>query len=270
MCKYSSRAFIEYQNGMPQNHAMRLMLLNGNTSQAMTDRLMAAARSIVAPDTELIPVTARLGAEVIASRAAYAIAGHGVLDAYANYRGARPEAIVLACFGDPGLMALREVSGLPCFGMAEAGCLAAASLARRFSIVTGGEKWGPMLTEYAASLGLAGQLASVRVLQADGGQIGANPLAAQDAIHQAALHAVREDAAELVVLGGAGMVGQVEPLAARFQAEQLNIPVIDGLTPAIRMAEAASQQQAAVQNTSIPVQSIGLSAELATLLRSAG
>lgn len=243
---------------------MRLMLLNGNTSQAMTDRLMAAAQGIVAPGTELIPITARLGAEVIASRAAYAIAGHGVLDAYASYRGAAPDAILLACFGDPGLLALREISGLPCIGMAEAGCLAAARMAHRFSIVTGGEKWGPMLTEYAAGLGLAEQLASVRVLQADGGQIGANPLAARDAIYHAAQLAVQEDGAELVVLGGAGMVGQVEPLAARFQAEGLSVPVIDGLTPAIKMAEAAMQQ--ASDTTHMPVQTLGLSPDLAALL----
>ncbi len=243
---------------------MRLMLLNGNTSQAMTDRLVAAARDIVAPDTEIIPVTARLGAEVIASRAAYAIAGHGVLDAYAAYRMAapperQPEAILLACFGDPGLLALREVSGLPCFGMAEAGCHAAAAQVRRFSIVTGGAAWGPMLTEYAAGLGLAAQLASVRVLQADGGQIGANPLAAREAIFQAAQRAVHEDGAELVVLGGAGMVGQVEPLAAR-----LNVPVIDGLTPAIRMAEAAAGQVLTEKRS--PVPSTGLSDALTRLL----
>ena len=247
---------------------MRLMLLNGNTSQAMTDRLMAAARGIVAPGTELIPVTARLGPAVIASRAAYAIAGHAVLDAYAAHRDTKPDAIVLACFGDPGLLALREISGLPCFGMAEAGCLAAARMAARFSIVTGGEKWGPMLTEYAAGLGLAERLASVRVLQADGGQIGADPLAARDAIYQAARLAVKEDGAELVVLGGAGMVGQIEPLATRFQAEGLNLPVIDGLTPAIEMAEAAAAAKpAAAANQRVPVQTIGLSEALAGLLK---
>ncbi|MBP7063852.1 aspartate/glutamate racemase family protein [Ferrovibrio sp.] len=238
---------------------MRLLLLNGNTSQAMTNRLMVAACSIADAGTEIVPLTARFGAEVIASRAAYAIASHAVLDAFAAYSGAQPDAVVLACFGDPGLAALREVSGLPCFGMAEAGCRAAAAQARRFSIVTGGKKWGPMLTEYAASLGLATQLASVRVLQADGGQIGAQPEAAREAIFQAAQAAVSEDGAELVILGGAGMVGQVEPLAAR-----LNVPVIDGLTPAIRMAEAATGEL--VVEKPSPVASTGLSGELSRLL----
>jgi allantoin racemase len=237
---------------------MRLLLLNGNTSQAMTDRLAAAARAIAAPDTEIVPVTARFGAEVIASRAAYAIAGHAVLDAFAAY-GAGMDAVVLACFGDPGLGALKEVAGIPCFGMAEAGCRAAALRVRRFSIVTGGERWGPMLIEYARSLGFADQLASVRVLQADGGQIGANPEAAREAIYLAASKAVNQDGAMLVVLGGAGMVGQVEPLAGR-----LSVPVIDGLTPAIKMAEAAAGQHTNTHPGTIPA--TGLSPALSRLL----
>lgn len=259
MGSFCAARCIEYRSGIAQNHAMRLLLLNGNTSQAMTDRLMLAARGIAASGTEIVPLTARFGAEVIASRAAYAIAGHAVLDAYAAYHGPKPDAVLLACFGDPGLLALREISGLPCFGMAEAGCLAAAARAQRFSIVTGGEKWGPMLTEYAASLGLAAQLASVRMLQADGGQIGARPEAAREAIFQAAQAAVNQDGAELVILGGAGMVGQVEPLAAR-----LSVPVIDGLTPAIRMAETAAGQKTSEKLS--PVASTGLSDELSRLL----
>lgn len=245
---------------------MRLLLLNGNTSQAMTDRLAVAARAIVRPDTEIIPVTGRFGAEVIASRAAYAIAGHAVLDAYAQAWAAYGngiDAVVLACFGDPGLAALKDVAGVPCFGMAEAGCRAAAAQAQRFSIITGGAAWGPMLTEYAASLGLADQLASVRVLEADGGQIGANPEAAREAIYQAAMKAITEDGAELIVLGGAGMVAQIEPLAAR-----VSVPVIDGLTPAIRMAEAAAGQKSPAWRG--PIATSNLSAELSALIGQPG
>lgn len=238
---------------------MRLLLLNGNTSQAMTDRLALAARAIAQPSTEIIPVTGRFGAEVIASRAAYAIAGHAVLDAFAAYGQDNIDAVVLACFGDPGLAALKDVAGIPCFGMAEAGCRAAAAQVRRFSIVTGGAAWGPMLTEYAASLGLAEQLASVRVLDADGGQIGARPEAAREAIYQAAVKAIAEDGAELIVLGGAGMVGQIEPLAAR-----ISVPVIDGLTPAIRMAEAAAGTRPPAWRG--PIATSNLSAELSALI----
>src|SRR3546814_5544653 len=58
---------------------MRLLLINANTSTAMTDKVVAAAR-LLAPDYMVEGVTGRFGAEVIASRSAYAIAAHAALD----------------------------------------------------------------------------------------------------------------------------------------------------------------------------------------------
>src|SRR3546814_3595467 len=112
---------------------MRLLLINANTSTAMTDKVVAAAR-LLAPDCMVEGVTGRFGAEVIASRSAYAIAAHAALDCYAEH-GAGHDAIVLACFGDPGILALKELAGVPVVGMAEAGCHFAAQLVQRFGIV---------------------------------------------------------------------------------------------------------------------------------------
>jgi len=237
---------------------MRLLLLNGNTSSAMTEKLYEAARCILPPDVELIPVTARFGAETIASRAAYAVACHAVLDAYAEF-GGEADAVVLACFGDPGLAALREVARVPVFAMAEAGCRRAAEMVPgRFCIVTGGAAWGPMLTEYVASIGLGPRLAGVRVIEADGGRILSDPQAAQDALLKAARAGIEQDGAELVILGGGGMVGQVEALSPL-----LPVPVIDGLTPALEMAvEAAGRKQPGL---AAPIKSSGLGPALTKL-----
>lgn len=237
---------------------MRLLIINANTSQTMTDRVVAAARRIASPATQITGVTGRFGAEVIASRSAYAIASHAALDAYAEHGGGA-DAIVLACFGDPGLEALKEVAPVPVFGMAEAGCRKAAQMAQRFSIVTGGERWKPMLQEYVATLGLGQQLASVRTLQANGGQIAADPAAAEANILAACNAAIAEDGAELIILGGAGMVGMVERLADR-----LSVPVIDGLTPAIQFAEAAAGRCEAASLDVTPT--LGLAPPLAALL----
>lgn len=238
---------------------MRLLLLNGNTSAAMTEKLCEAARRILPPDIGIIPATARFGAETIASRAAYAVACHAVLDAYAEY-GREADAVVLACFGDPGLGALREVAKVPVFAMAEAGCRRAAEMVRgRFCIVTGGAAWGPMLTEYVASLGLNERLSGVRVIEADGGRILSDPAAARAALLKAARAGIEQDGAELVILGGGGMVGQVEALSPL-----LPVPVIDGLTPALEMAVAALGQQA--PGLAAPIKSSGLGPALTQLL----
>lgn len=239
---------------------MRLLLLNPNTNAAMTERVLSAAWRLAPPGMELQAATARFGAEVIASRASYAIAGHAALDAYAA-SGKDCDAILLACFGDPGLAALREIAHCPVVGMAEAACFQAAHGKRRFSIITGGARWPAMLREYVQTLGLGSQLASVRALAADGAGIMADPAAAQAAILHAAKAAGIEDGAEAIVLGGAAMAGMVNGLAT-----QIAIPVIDGLSAAMLAASYAAQTAAAGLIALEPTATHGLSPALAGLL----
>ncbi|HYF08570.1 MAG TPA: aspartate/glutamate racemase family protein, partial [Acetobacteraceae bacterium] len=107
---------------------MRLLLLNGNTDSAMSATLAAKADRALARlgarGVHVVPATARFGARYIATRATAAIAAHAVLDALAERIGrANPDrfdAAVIACFGDPGLEAAKELSPIPVVGMAEA------------------------------------------------------------------------------------------------------------------------------------------------------
>ena len=135
-------------------HTMQLLLINPNTTGSITDLVVQHARDFASPGTVIRGATGRFGARYVASRAAYAVA------AYAEH-GVSAHAVILACFGDPGLSGLRELAHQPVLGLAEAGCQAAARLEGRFAIVTGGERWGPMLEEFVASIGLASKLAGV-------------------------------------------------------------------------------------------------------------
>src|SRR5436190_11396013 len=119
------------------------------------------AETIGSDGAIFVPVTGRFGAAYISSRAAAAIAAHAALDALAEHAH-DCDAVYLACFGDPGLAALKEVSPVPVVGMAEASCIEAARAGRRFGIVTGGALWKPMLEEFVATLGLSQQLAGIR------------------------------------------------------------------------------------------------------------
>src|SRR5436190_13688792 len=158
----------------PGRANMRLLFINPNTSAHLTELGARVARKVALPGTEIIPATGRFGARYIASRAAAAIAGHAVLDIYAR-EGKGADAAIIACFGDPGLFALRELAPVPVVGMAEASCHLASTLGRKFSIVTGGHRWGPMLEEFVAAIGLAANLASVRTVAPSGGEVAADP-----------------------------------------------------------------------------------------------
>lgn len=241
---------------------MKLLLINANTTQSITDLVLAEARKVASPGTELVAVTGRFGGRYVASRATYAIAGHAALDAYAEH-GGDADAVVLACFGDPALQALKEIATQPVVGMAEAACLAAAGLAGRFAIVTGGERWAPMLREFVASLGLADQLAAIQTVAPTGADIARDPEGSLALLEAACRTCVARFGASSVILGGAGLAG----IAPRISGN-VPVPVIDGLSAAVRLAEVRASEATArgQRSRSDPIATVGLSGSLTALL----
>ncbi|WP_232821245.1 aspartate/glutamate racemase family protein, partial [Oceanimonas marisflavi] len=100
---------------------MRIKIINPNTTQAFTDALQQLADSVARPDTQVLAVSPASGPASIESFYDEALAVPGVLEEVA--KGDREEdidAYVLACFGDPGLYAARELTDKPVLGIAEA------------------------------------------------------------------------------------------------------------------------------------------------------
>lgn len=232
----------------------RLLVINPNTSESITELVARHVRAAVGDDIELVTATGKFGCAYITSEACYAIAGHAALECFAD-QGEGCDAVLLACFGDPGLFALREVSAAPVIGLAEASMQAAVERGGRFSIVTGGERWKPMLERLAAMLGYRERLASVRTLELTGGQIAENPEAALATLASACAAAADEDGADEVILGGAGLAG----LAERIQP-QVWVPVLDSVL-------VGAQRAAILCRTRREAVSAGVSEGLAKLLR---
>lgn len=213
---------------------MRILLLNPNTTASVTDLVADRVAAVVGDAATFVPVTARFGAAYIASRAAMAIAGHAALEAFAAH-GEGCDAVLLACFGDPGLLALREVSPVPVVGMLEASCIEARRTAGRYGIVTGGALWKPMLEEAVAGLGLGDGLAGIRTVERTGGEIAADPEGSLAGLAAACRDCAVEDGAEAVVLGGAALAG----LAARLQPH-VPVPVLCSVEAGLRASLAAA------------------------------
>jgi Asp/Glu/hydantoin racemase len=248
---------------------MKILVLNPNTSADMTGLVMRVLEPLTPPGVTLKPATGRFGARYISSRSAGAIAGHAALDAYAEH-GGDCEAVYLACFGDPGLFALKEIASVPVIGMAEAACRRAAALGDRFSIVTGGERWGPILTEFVASLGLSDALASIVTVAPTGGDIAADPEGSVALLAGACRKAVERDGAGAVILGGAGLAG----LAARVQ-DRVPVPTLCSVETGFAAVLEASRQPSAKPTKGDlaappPVSTTGLSRQLTKLLSPSG
>jgi allantoin racemase len=211
---------------------MRILLLNPNTSAALTGLLHAAGEAAKAPGTELVPITAPRGVPYIASRAEAQIGGAIALEMLAEVHRDY-DAAIIAAFGDPGLMGARELFDLPIVGMAEAAMLAASMLGRRFSIVTFARALGPWYRECVEMHGLAGRCASIRMLDGSFGAISDVQSEKEEMLVALAGRAVEEDEADVIILGGAPLSG----LAPRVR-ERIAVPVIDQMAASVKMAEA--------------------------------
>ncbi|WP_426958542.1 aspartate/glutamate racemase family protein [Muricoccus radiodurans] len=231
----------------------RLLIINPNTSEPVTRSIATLARDELGDAAEITAVTARFGGRYIASRATAAIAAHAVLDAAATAlrNGAAPDAIILGCFGDPGLAALREATGLPVLGFATTGFTVAARLPGRFLVATGGTIWCEMLSELAITLGVAPRIAGYVSID----EAASDPDRARAALAEAA---ARTGAARVVV-GGAGLI----PVMPRL-AEGLPVPFLDPHRATLREALRVAREDAAAP---APSATEGLSEALSALLR---
>lgn len=244
---------------------MKILCINPNITASITERVLEVGRAAAPAGVELLGATGRFGARYITTRAASAIASHAALDCYAEHR-AGIDGVLLACFGDPGLLALKEAADVPVVGLAEASCHLAAMQAQRFSIITGGHRWGPMLEEFVAGMGLSARLASVRTVAPSGGDIAARPQAAYEMLASEIRKAGQDDGAGAVILAGAGLAG-----IARAVQPMVDVPVVDCVEAGIQAIVAAVRlglPRAAMGTLAAPepMPVSGLSPALAALL----
>ncbi|RSB66481.1 hypothetical protein EFD55_23975 [Rhizobium pisi] len=233
----------------------RLLVINPNTSTRMSQKIDALVRDEVGATAEVHVVTSDYGFDYISTRSGVAIAAHAVLDAAAKFivDQFRPDAILLACFGDPGREALCELTGLPVVGFAEAGLQAAAAEPGTTLVATKGSLWCEMLGELVQRLGISDKIAGIRSVEhLDDGRSIAKFLAATAA----------EIGASRIVLGGAGLIGILPEVIATSE-----VPVLDphriAIRKAVEMGRSAGHSKAVQPSPQTPV---GLSRALCTLL----
>jgi allantoin racemase len=238
-----------------------LLVINPNTSDSVTGLLRTHVLAASAPDVAVHTVTARFGARYISSEASYAVAGHASMDAWAEWLaqgGPVPDAVLIGCFGDPGLLALRECSAAPVMGLAEAAFIEAAQHGR-FAVVTGGAAWKPMLQRLAYSLGYGDSLAHIHTVEATGAELAADPQAARVLLAQACSEVAQATGVQAIILGGAGLAG----MAAQIQGA-VSVPVIDSVLAGARQSLLAPPSRLA--HSALTGLWTGLSPELMALV----
>ena len=206
---------------------MRILLLNPNTSCSLTLRMKEVAEA-AAPEVEIVPATATRGFPYISSRAEADLAATFVLEIIAEHQDV--DAVVIAAFGDPGLVAARELFDMPIVGMADAAMLTACALGERFAYVTFSGRLAAWMRNGVERTGLTSRFAGIFYPNL--------PFASIDRVQEdlaAPLvelsHEAAEAGADVLTLAGAPLAGFASTVAPR-----LAVPAVDPISAAVLQA----------------------------------
>lgn len=206
---------------------MLIRVINPNTSRAMTGKIGLTAREVAGPGVE-IEATCPAPGDGPAAVESHTDEAWAALAVARQVAASRADGFVLACFGDPGLDAARELTPAPVVGIAEAAMHVATLSGRTFAVVTTLSRTLGRAHDLVRRYGfedacVAAYAADVPVLALE--EAGSD---AREAIAVLCERAVRDDGADTVVLGCAGMTDLCEDLTKRA-----GVPVIDGVAAAV-------------------------------------
>lgn len=210
---------------------MRILVINVNTTESMTHSIAAQAKAIAAPDTEIIGLTPRFGAESCEGNFESYLAALAVMDAVQNYP--HPfDAVIQAGYGEHGREGLQELLNVPVVDITEAAASTAMFLGHKYSVVTTLDRAVPLIEDRLRLAGLLQRCASIRASGLGVLELEESPERAVEAIICQAEQAVEQDKAEVIILGCGGMSGLRERVHQRT-----GVPIVDGVAAAVTIAE---------------------------------
>jgi len=205
---------------------MFVKVVNPNTTWSMTARIGACARAVAGPGTSVEAVSPAMGPPSIESHYDEALAVPGILEEIRKGERDGADGYVIACFGDPGLDAAREIASGPVVGIAEAAMHTASMLGRSFSIVTTLGRTTGRAWDLTRRYGMREACRGIHACEVPVLALDSDPDACK-IVTGACLDALYEDGSDVVVLGCAGMAD----LCARISAD-IGVPVVDGVAAA--------------------------------------
>ena len=210
---------------------MKLLVVNPNSTAAMTDRIACSILPFAAAGTEISfrnPASSPASIEGFYDEASSVAA---MLEIIAEAEEAGSQGCVVACFDDPGIGAAREIASGPVMGICQAAMQAASIVAARFSVVTTLPRSVPIIEDLAVAYGMERRCR--RVHAADIAVLALEQDAdARMIVRDAVCRAAKQDGSEAIVLGCAGMAD-----LTGWLSEEAGVPVIDGCLAGLKIIE---------------------------------
>ncbi len=204
---------------------MKILIINPNSDQEMTDLIQKSARAFARDEYDVDCLPTPGAPKFIETYEDQVDAAPGMIQIIKENEAAY-DAFIVACHCDPNLDVIKEISNKPVVGIGEASMRIASMLGHKFSVISNSPHSIPMKEALIRKYHLQDFLASVKAPS--------DQLADADEetkYLETAREAIKEDMAEVIVLGCAGLSG----LDKRLQRE-LNVPVLDGVICAMIFA----------------------------------
>jgi allantoin racemase len=215
---------------------MRILVLNPNTSTAVTDRIEGVIRRIARPGTEVRISQIAHGPEVLESYYDECLASSSILESVIEAGRGGYDAIVLAAFCDPALEAAKEISSIPVYGLEETSFSAALLLGNKFGILTEKKHKVAVKQQHVRKHGLQDRFASVRPLNMGVAEIATEPENVKRTGIEICRKMVEEDGAEVIILGCASMAGYADEVQ-----QAVGVPILDPVAVTFKTAEALTE-----------------------------
>lgn len=210
---------------------MRILVVNVNTTESMTEAIGKQAAAVARPDTEIVALTPLFGAESVEGNYESYLAAIAVMETVRAYRDPF-DAVIQAGYGEHGREGLQELLDVPVVDITEAAASTAMFLGHKYSVVTTLDRTVPLIEDRLKLAGLDARCASVRASGMAVLELESDPDAAVEAIVAQSVRAVEDDRAEVICLGCGGMAGLTEQVVQRT-----GVPVVDGVAAAVTIAE---------------------------------
>ena len=213
-----------------------ILVFNPNTSQEMTAAIDRIAQEASGSQATVVTRCSDSGPHTIEGALDAALGTAGMLEAVAAYT--EPfDAVVVACFGDPGVDALRFLVHVPVVGIGAASFTQAAFSSQRFAIVTPSVGTPERYAAVAAAMGVSRQFlgtyqTDLSVVDFESG----DPMVLETLV----AHAERavKDGAECLLFGCAGIADQIRDIE-----ERVGVLCIASVAAGVRQALACVQHR---------------------------
>jgi|Deesub1362B_J571_1020462.scaffolds.fasta_scaffold00012_244 allantoin racemase len=212
---------------------MRIKVIVPVSTHVWNEKIKKAYEEIKDSDTEITVVNLKRGPESIEQYYDIAWAELETLKEAEKAEKEGYDAVIIYCFSDPGLFAIKEKLKIPVVGIREASLHVASMLARKFSIVGVGDENSKGKTYDAIKIyGLESKLASIRITKFLVLDIVKDMEKIKKQLLEESEKAIEEDGAELIILSCGSLIGIGKELQQR-----LGIPVIEPGLVALKIAE---------------------------------